>query len=253
MEAIAPITTSMNVVFPPRYNIAPTQNVLALRLDKDDQRILSLVHWGLIPSWVKDASVGNRMINARAESAAEKPAFRNALAKRRCLIPADGFYEWKKTGTHKQPMFIHRRDDGLFCFAGLWERWHNPTGQDIDSMANCDWGNRECPTHNRLASTMVKRIPSVDAQRFDGTPANPTATTTTNENWCDNFIWREYQPRVCGRANQYGNDEQAWLYNDDCDNSAQVQKAVQASIKRPAMGDCCYFHRGRCGQPLMTT
>jgi len=134
IEAIAPLTPPLNVLFPPRYNIAPTQKVPVARLDKDDHPIISLVHWGLIPSWVKDALMGNRMINARAETAADKPAFRTALARRRCLVPADGFYEWKKTGSHKQPMFIHRRDDGLFCFAGLWERWHNPTGQDIDSM-----------------------------------------------------------------------------------------------------------------------
>jgi len=134
IEAIGPVTTAMNVQFPPRYNIAPTQNVPVVRLDKDDHRILSLVHWGLIPSWAKDASVGNRMINACAETAAEKPAFRTALARRRCLVPADGFYEWKRTTSGKQPMFIHRRNDGLFCFAGLWERWRDPAGKDIDSM-----------------------------------------------------------------------------------------------------------------------
>lgn len=134
IEALAPLTPPLERLFPPRFNIAPTQDVPVVRADQQDHPVVSLVHWGLIPSWAKDAAVGNRMINARAETAAEKPAFRTALARHRCLVPADGFYEWKKTGAAKQPMYIHRRDDGLFCFAGLWERWRDRDGKDVDSM-----------------------------------------------------------------------------------------------------------------------
>jgi putative SOS response-associated peptidase YedK len=108
----------------PRYNIAPTQPVASVRLDPDrGGRVLVWQRWGLIPSWARDPSIGNRMINARAETVATKPAFRNAFAARRCLIVADGYYEWQKTAEGKQPYFIHRRDDAPFAFAGLWERW----------------------------------------------------------------------------------------------------------------------------------
>jgi len=113
----------------PRYNIAPTQEVPVVRLSPsgDDEarpvRELALVRWGLVPFWAKDPSIGNRMINARGESVAEKPAFRAAFARRRCLVPADGFFEWQKTATGKQPWYIHARDGGPLAFAGLWELW----------------------------------------------------------------------------------------------------------------------------------
>jgi putative SOS response-associated peptidase YedK len=120
----------------PRYNIAPSQPVPVVRLKPDEskpQRELVLMRWGLIPSWAKDAVIGNRMINARAESLAEKPAFRAALRRRRCLLVADGFYEWEDTGKTKQPFFIHFRDDRPFAFAGLWESWEGPDHTAIDS------------------------------------------------------------------------------------------------------------------------
>jgi len=107
----------------PRYNIAPTQDVVAVRLDRQGQRRLANLRWGLIPAWAQDAAIGNRMINARAETVAEKPAYRAAFRTRRCLLPADGFYEWKADGKRKQPFFIHRADSAPFGFAGLWERW----------------------------------------------------------------------------------------------------------------------------------
>ena len=121
---------------PPRYNIAPTQPVLAVRARPDGRRELVLLHWGLIPGWAKDPAIGNRMINARAETVAEKPSFRNALRRRRCLIPADGFYEWKTTGRGpKQPFDIARSDGKPFAFAGLWEHWQGPNGEEIESCA----------------------------------------------------------------------------------------------------------------------
>ncbi|MCL7454392.1 MAG: SOS response-associated peptidase [Anaerolineae bacterium] len=118
----------------PRYNIAPTQPVAVVRLPAEgSSRELALVHWGLIPFWADDPKIGARMINARAETAADKPAFRAAFRRRRCLVPADGFYEWQKQNGPKQPYYIHMADGTPFAFAGLWERWQGPDDTVIDS------------------------------------------------------------------------------------------------------------------------
>ena len=111
----------------PRYNAAPGQNIAAVRL-ADGRRSLSMLRWGLIPSWAKESSIGYRTINARAETAHAKPAFRAAFRARRCLIPADGFYEWQRRGKTKQPWLIGMAAGGPFVFAGLWERWTVPAG-----------------------------------------------------------------------------------------------------------------------------
>ena len=107
----------------PRYNIAPTQFIAAVRRDEQDTPELVMLRWGLVPFWAKDPSIGNRMINARAETVAEKPSFRNAYKTRRCLVLADGFYEWRKEGDIKTPYFISLADGSSFAFAGLWENW----------------------------------------------------------------------------------------------------------------------------------
>jgi len=107
----------------PLYNIAPTQSVPVVRLDREGGREIALLRWGLIPYWSKDAKIGVRTINARAETLATAPAFREAFRRRRCLVPASGFYEWKKLGASKQPYFIALRDGSPITFAGLWERW----------------------------------------------------------------------------------------------------------------------------------
>jgi putative SOS response-associated peptidase YedK len=116
-------------LFTPRYNIAPTQEIVVVRADPaSGQRMVSTMRWGLIPSWSKEGMKGRPMINARAETVAEKPAFRTAYRCRRCLIPADGFYEWQQPASgrgKKQPFYIHRRDDRPFAFAGLWESWRD--------------------------------------------------------------------------------------------------------------------------------
>ena len=118
-----------------RYNIAPTQPVGIVRLDRSgNEREWALVHWGLIPSWSKDPSIGAKMMNARGETVAEKPSFRAALRRRRCLVPADGFYEWKRTGSSKQPYYIRLSSQEPFAFAGLWEIW---TGQDGSELQSC--------------------------------------------------------------------------------------------------------------------
>ena len=154
---------------PPRYNIAPTQQVAAVRLapptaaDAEDVgteaaceagRHLAMLRWGLVPSWAKDAAIGSRMINARAETLADKPAFRAAFRKRRCLLVADGFYEWRKRAEGpKQPYRIALEDGGPFAFAGLWERWRNP--QDGAWVETCtivttDANQLLRPIHHRM-------------------------------------------------------------------------------------------------------
>src|SRR3990172_6232139 len=114
----APIQFDLN----PRYNVAPSQPILAARVSPKAGREFALLRWGLIPSWAKDASIGNRMINARAETVAEKPSFRNAFRHRHCLVPMSGFFEWSKRGIHKQPYFIALGDQRVMAVAGLWVR-----------------------------------------------------------------------------------------------------------------------------------
>src|SRR5512140_2504572 len=110
----------------PRYNIAPSQPVTAIRaMPTASGRRIAFLPWGLIPSWSKDPAIGNRLINARAETAGEKPSFRNAFRRHRCLIPTNGFYEWQRQERGKQPYFVRMRDERLFAFAGLWDRWEN--------------------------------------------------------------------------------------------------------------------------------
>jgi putative SOS response-associated peptidase YedK len=138
----------------PRYNIAPTQMVAIIRLNPETlQRRLGLVKWGLIPFWAKDSSIGNRLINARSESAAEKPAFRSAFKSRRCLVPADGYYEWKKgKGGQKQPYLARNADGSPFAFAGLWERWQVPDDEVIESctILTTDANDLTRPIHDRM-------------------------------------------------------------------------------------------------------
>lgn len=114
----------------PRFNIAPTQDIAAVRVGGDESREVALLRWGLIPFWAKDPSIGNRMINARAETVAEKPSFRAAYRKRRCLILADGFYEWRRIADGKAPYFISLASGKPFAFAGLWEGWHAKDSDD---------------------------------------------------------------------------------------------------------------------------
>jgi putative SOS response-associated peptidase YedK len=113
----------------PRYNIAPTQEVVTIL--SNGSAHMDWLQWGLIPSWAKDESIGAKMINARAETLAEKPSFKRLLRSRRCLVVADGFYEWKKEHGGKTPMYITLKDGSPFAFAGLWDLWHGPDGRDI--------------------------------------------------------------------------------------------------------------------------
>ncbi len=118
----------------PRYNIAPTQIAPVVRASAGGKPEYAELRWGLIPSWASDRSIASQMINARSETAATKPAFREAMRRRRCLIPADGFYEWQKQGKQKQPYFIHRSDEAPFAFAGVWESWLDEKHQPLETF-----------------------------------------------------------------------------------------------------------------------
>jgi putative SOS response-associated peptidase YedK len=120
--------------FPPRYNVAPTQPVPIVRV-VEGARQFALVRWGLIPPWVKDPRAFSLLINARGESVNDKPAYRNAMRRRRCLFPADGFYEWKNDGTRRRPHFVRPRDGGPIAYAGLWESWTGPNGEEQETAA----------------------------------------------------------------------------------------------------------------------
>lgn len=139
-------------LFEPRYNIAPAQSVDAVRVTPAGRR-LSLLRWGLIPSWASDPTIGNKLLNARCETAAEKPSFRSAFKQRRCLIPASAFYEWQKLSARsKQPYCIRPRDGGLFALAGLWEKWNNQHGEVVESCTILTTESNElmCPIHDRM-------------------------------------------------------------------------------------------------------
>jgi putative SOS response-associated peptidase YedK len=144
-----------------RYNIAPTQTIVAARESADVRELVQL-KWGLVPAWAKDPSIGSRLINARSETVAEKPSFKEALRLRRCLIPASGFYEWKRTETgNKQPFYFKMRDEQPFAFAGLWERW----GEGRDTVESCTILTTEA---NELLAPVHDRMPVIVAPKDYG-------------------------------------------------------------------------------------
>jgi putative SOS response-associated peptidase YedK len=137
----------------PRYNLAPTQEAPVVRVAAPGAaRSLDLLRWGLVPYWAQDASIGNRMINARAEGVADKPAYRYSFRKKRCLIVADGFYEWKKEPGGKQPYLIRRGDRLPFAFAGLWSQWRTPEAATLETFTiiTTDANDLIRPLHNRM-------------------------------------------------------------------------------------------------------
>ena len=137
----------------PRYNIAPTQDVPMVRRTRaGDGRELLMARWGLVPYWADDVKIGNRLINGRAETIERTPAFREAYQRRRCLVPADGFFEWRKEGKTRQPLLIRRKDQAPFAFAGLWERWRQPDGQILRScsIVTCPANELVAPVHDRM-------------------------------------------------------------------------------------------------------
>jgi putative SOS response-associated peptidase YedK len=157
-----------------RYNIAPTQSVATVR-QSGANRILSSMRWGLVPSWADDISIGNRLINARGETVLQKAAFRDSFRTRRCLIPADGFYEWKKSGKDRQPFHFCMKDGSLIAFAGVWDRWKSPTGKVLQSCSILTTAANDLleGIHNRMPVILPPRhyrtwltAPSVEAERL---------------------------------------------------------------------------------------
>ncbi|MCP5096005.1 MAG: SOS response-associated peptidase [Chloroflexi bacterium] len=137
----------------PRYNIAPTQPIAAIRLNANSKkRELTFFRWGLVPSWAKDIKMGSRLINARSETVAEKPSFRAPFKRRRCIIPADGFFEWQRLENRKQPMYIHATDGKPLSLAGLWEMWRTPDGDALQTCTILTTRPNElmAPIHNRM-------------------------------------------------------------------------------------------------------
>jgi len=147
----------------PRFNIAPMQPVPVIRQHpKDSVRLISALRWGLIPNWARDASIASGTINAKSETVANKPAFRDPLRLRRCLIPADGFYEWKRTARSKQPFCFEVNHGELFAFAGIWDGWKNPDGQWIKTCSILT------TTPNAVTATVHDRMPVIlDPDSYD--------------------------------------------------------------------------------------
>ena len=171
--------------WPQRYNIAPTQRAPTILLGDGGERRMGLLRWGLIPSWAKDPSIGNRMINARSETASSKPAFRTAFARRRCLVPMSGFYEWRKGESGKTPFLIRPPGGAPFSVAGLWESWEGPDGERLSTFtilttAASRWMT---PLHDRMpavldASAAVRWLdPATDREELEGL-LRPAAEST---------------------------------------------------------------------------
>ena len=200
----------------PRYNIAPTQSIPVIRQNpKEPIRELSLVRWGLIPSWAKDPSIAAKMINARSETASTKPAFRDALKSRRCMIPADGFYEWARTGKAKQPYCFEVNGGELFAFAGIWDRWKDASGHAVEICAILT------TTPNAVTSAVHDRMPVIlDSDGYDlwldpGMRDASAASELLKP--CDARLMRCYP--VSTRINHVANDDEA------CSAPAELSQA----------------------------
>ncbi len=161
--AAALFGASGSVEVEPRYNIAPTQYIAAIRHDDEQQREVVMLRWGLVPFWARDPAIGNRMINARAETVAEKPSYRAAYRHRRCLVLADGFYEWQRQGDRKVPHFISLASGQPFALAGLWEHWKDKqTGDALQTTTLITTAANEfmAPLHHRMP--VVLEPPAAD-------------------------------------------------------------------------------------------
>ncbi len=186
--------------FPPRYNVAPTQPVPIVRM-VEGERQFSLVRWGLLPSWVKDPRQFSLIVNARGESVNDKPAFRNAMRRRRCLFPADGFYDWQDAGGRKRPYCVRPKDGGPIAFAGLWESWTGPNGEEMETAAIVTTAaNRELA---RLHDRMPVIVPPdafdfwLDCARVDAESA-AALIAPAREGWLEAY---EVSPAVNRTAN----------------------------------------------------
>lgn len=201
------------VEWQPRYNVAPGQAVVAVRQEAERPvRRLAPLRWGLVPAWAKDAAVGYKMINARAESAADRPAFCEAMRRRRCLIPADGFYEWKRAGKEKLPYCFTLADDALFAFAGLWEQWRSPQGQAVESCTILT------TAPNELVRDVHDRMPVILAPEAYDVWLDPAFTRVAElQPLLKPYAGAMRRYRVSSRVNQ--------VKNDDAECAAEVEAA----------------------------
>ena len=186
--------------FPPRFNISPTQPIPVVWIE-NGARHFRLMRWGLLPAWVKDPRTFTLLINARSETVLEKPAFKNAIKRRRCLIPADGYYEWQASGPRKRPYFIHRRDGQPMGFAGLAETWAGPNGEELDTVAIVTTAASAdlAALHHRVPVTIAPD----DFERWldcRGYGAEDVVTLLTAPAEGE-FVWHEVSTRVNRAAN----------------------------------------------------
>jgi putative SOS response-associated peptidase YedK len=217
--------------FPPRHNIAPTQPIPVVILD-NGARHFRLMRWGLVPAWVKDSRKITLMINARSETVRDKPAFKNAMKRRRCLIPADGYYEWQAGGDRKRPFFIHRHDGGPFGFAALAETWTGPNGEELDTVAivTAPAGADLATLHHRVPVTMAP----ADYERWLDCRANDVdeVMALLRPPAEGEFAWHEVSTRV----NSAANDDSQLLLPITAEESAaeQASRPAKKSLRKVA-------------------
>lgn len=190
--------------FAARFNIAPTQLVPVIRADANGRRTIDLLRWGLVPGWAEDPSVGSRMINARSETASQRPAFRDAYRRRRCILPADGFYEWKKEGKGKQPYLIRRRDNEPFGLAGLWERWK----RGDDEIESC---TILTTSPNRLMKDIHDRMPVILSKEGCDVWLDPGASVERLESLLVPSVEELHADPVDTRVNSPKNDDEGCI------------------------------------------
>lgn len=216
--------------FPPRHNIAPTQPIPVVIIE-NGVRHFRLMRWGLLPAWVKDVRKFTLLINARAETVNEKPAFKNAMKRRRCLIPADGYYEWQASETRKRPYFIHRRDGGPIGLAGLAETWIGPNGEELDTVAIVT-----APASADLA-VLHPRVPvtiaPADFERWLDCSAcdAETAMMLLTAPEAGEFVWHE----ISARVNRVANDDAQLILPISAEEIAaeQPKPAKKSNPRKP--------------------
>jgi len=214
--------------FPPRHNIAPTQPVPVVIVESG-VRQFRLMRWGFLPSWVKDPSAFALVINARSETVLEKPSFRNAIRRRRCLLPADGYYEWQTTPSRKRPFLIRRHDSQPFGFAGVAETWAGPNGEEVDTVAIVTTAARESMTglHDRVPVTIEPR----DFSRWlDEMTEMDTALQMLTAPPEGEFVWHEVSTAV----NRVANDMPELLQPLSEHDIAAADEAERVKAEAPA-------------------
>jgi putative SOS response-associated peptidase YedK len=214
--------------FPPRHNVAPTQPVPVVILE-NGVRHFRLMRWGLLPAWVKDPRKFTLLINARSETVLEKPAFRNAMKRRRCLIPADGYYEWQASDTRKRPHFIQRRDRSPIGLAGLAETWIGPNGEELDTVAivTAPAGPDLAVLHDRVPVTIAPGDFDrwLDCSGDDAEAAMSLLTAPA----IGEFVWHEVSTRV----NRVANDDAQLVLPITAEQMAAEQPPAKVAAKRP--------------------